>query len=229
MSGVFALIKITNKEEHAIQLQQGIIHANRVSWFRKKEYDELDGVGQMKKMNETIFRIDGKDMTPYLPDPITIYTDEISNLNVFCMTAVQPGPFHDEIITDDNYIDYINYLKIDERCRKEFGEHALVFMGDGITEFLKRVRRAADSKGYEVLMNLVEYFDPQVQLEINPFSIAPVFYKRDQFKYQKEFRIAINTKTVGNDPLRLEIGNLEDISFRMGTYEINSKMSISFK
>lgn len=229
MSGVFALIKITDNEDYANQLQQGIIHAKRLSWFRKKEYDELDGVGQIKKKKETIFKLDGKDVIQYLPDPITIYSDEVSNLNVFCMTAVQPGSFSDEIITDDNYDEYINYLKIDERCREEFGEHVVAFMGDGITEFLKRVRRSADSKGYKLLMNLVEYFDPQKQLDINPFTMAPVFYKRDQFKYQKEFRIVINTNTIGNDPLQLDIGNIEDISFRMGTAEINNKMSVSFK
>ena len=223
------MIKITDNEEHAIQLQQGTVYANRVSWFRRKEYDELDGVGQIKKLKETVFKIDGKDVTPYLPDPITIYTDQVSNLNLFCMTAVHPGPFHDVDITDENHDEFMDYLKIDERCREEFGEHAVVFMGNGITEFLKRVRQAADAKGYEILMNLVEYFDPQKQLDINPFSMEPVFYKRDLFAYQKEFRIAINTKTVGNDPLRLDIGNIEDISMRKGTTEINNKMSISFK
>ena len=229
MAGVFALVKITDNEDYADGLQQGIIHAKRVSWFRKEEYDKLDGVAQIKKKKETIFKIGGKDIAPYLPDPITIYSDLVSNLNVFCLTAIQPGPFHDEIISDDNHNEFLNYLKIDERCREEFGEYAVVFMGEGITEFLKRIRRTADSHGYQVLMDLVEYFDPQKQLDINPFSMEPVFYKRDQYRYQKEFRIAINTNTVGNDPLNLDIGNIEDISFRIGTAEINNKMSVSFE
>ncbi len=216
MSSAYCLIKITDKEEYAIKFQQGIVHANRMSWFRKKEYDKFDGAGLFKKTKETVFLIGDKDVAPYLPNLFPIYNDEISNLNVFCMTSVHPGPFYDEIITDDNYQDYINYLKIDERCREEFGKHAVVIMGDGISEFLKRVHTSANSKGYKTMMDFVEYFDPQKQLDINPFSMEPVFYKRSQFEFQKEFRIAINTNTIGDDPLQLDIGNIEDISLRMG-------------
>lgn len=228
MTSAFCLIKITDNEEYAKRLQQGIIHAKRVSWFREKEYDTFDGVGQIKKMKETVFKLDGKDVTQYLPDPICIYNDEVTNLNVFCMTAVHPGPFYNEIITDENRQEYLNYLKIDERCREEFGKHAVVIVGDAISEFLKRVHHAANLKGYKTLMNFVEYFDPQKQLDINPFSVEPVFYKRNKFEYQREFRIAINTNTIGNDPLELDIGNIEDLSFSMGVDEINNKMSISF-
>ena len=54
------------------------------------------------------------------------------------------------------------------------------------------------------------------------------FYKRNDFLHQKEYRIAINTDTVGCDHRTIDIGNIQDITVAMKTEDIYKGMNIHF-
>ena len=49
-------------------------------------------------------------------------------------------------------------------------------------------------------------------------DLEAAFQKRDVYRYQREYRIAVNTGTEGCDPLLLSVGDLSDITFSPGTY-----------
>ena len=51
------------------------------------------------------------------------------------------------------------------------------------------------------------------------------FWKCDEFKYQQEYRIAINTFVPGEDAIRLDIGDISDITMRLKTVDINKEFS----
>ena len=223
---VFALIKAT---DHAQEFLQGQLYCNRISWFRKN-VDPKEGTIRWPLTDETVFKIDGVDIAPRLND-LTVWTEWVQNLNVFCLFALQPGPYlHETFDTDDPeaLVEWNNYLKIDERFIERFGEDSVYFMGDDIHDFLRRVKTACDSKGYVVRMNFIDYISPYKFVDIPAGSPDWAFVKYDDDEYMKEFRIAIYTGTVGDDPLELDIGNIEDISKRIKTSEINDNISINF-
>jgi hypothetical protein len=79
---------------------------------------------------------------------------------------------------------------------------AALIRGD---EFLRRVRVAAGSCGHELHEGLVSYFDEKTYT-----GEVGIFRKRDAFRYQGEFRIALVPGT--DKPLRLPVGDLSDIT-----------------
>jgi hypothetical protein len=90
---------------------------------------------------------------------------------------------------------------VDER-NFEFGDTFVRFTD--ITEFLRRVRTAAEQIGQEFCSRLVEYVPDTYNGVIGPFR------KMSLFAYQCEFRIALKPGT--GAPLTLDIGNLRDIT-----------------
>ena len=54
------------------------------------------------------------------------------------------------------------------------------------------------------------------------------FYKRDEFIHQKEYRIVINTGTVGCDHRVLDVGDIRDIAFGVDTADVYSTTELRF-
>lgn len=86
----------------------------------------------------------------------------------------------------------------------EYGTHAVLIKDIG--QFLKRIRKQAQSLNYQIHWGLMDYFDPTEKL-IKDLSI---FHKSAEYQYESEFRIFI-ANTAG-ESLKLTIGNIEDIA-----------------
>ena len=81
-------------------------------------------------------------------------------------------------------------------CRR-MREHAVVITD--AKEFLRRVTRAAERDCYQLCLSRVKYYDsypPDVAFG-NEESFMPAFLKRREYELEREFRIALNTGTVG--------------------------------
>lgn len=74
-------------------------------------------------------------------------------------------------------------------------------------EFINRIKKACDCKGYELDYKIVEYKAHDKEKHI-PFE------KDIHFSYQVEYRFFIKN-TEGIEPIILEIGNLEDIAIKI--------------
>ena len=233
----FFLVKIFEQEEHAHDFMDGAIFANRLSHFKKLEgdegrRDEYEGaimpqregfIMTLKATNQDTGEVDEITITEDdLAAPVIIAPEWFDHINVFCMYAGHSGNFQQ--VSADNLLDLKKQVQLPEDCTK-LGEHAVVITNS--KEFFRRVKVAADRERYGIIGQLVKYYDPNDGTPPARSEIESIFTKQDQYAYQKEFRIAINTRTLGTDPITLNIGSISDIALRLKTYNINGGLSIN--
>ena len=89
------------------------------------------------------------------------------------------------------------------------------------------MKAAADREGYRIYGRLVKYYDPNAGTPPARSQIESIFTKRNQYAYQKEFRIVIDTLTLGIDPITLNIGSIDDIVLRLKTRDINRGLTLN--
>ena len=157
-----------------------------------------------------------------LAAPVIMAPEWFDHINVFCMFAGHSGTF--EWLSDDNLLDFKKQLELPEDCLS-LGDHAVVITN--VKEFLERVKASANRGGYGIIGKLVKYYDPNIGNPPARSEIESIFTKRSQYAYQKEFRIAIDTRTVGIDPITLNIGPISDIALRLKTRDINWGITIN--
>ena len=119
------------------------------------------------------------------------------HVNVFCMFAA----YSDE--------EYMKQLVLPEEYQK-MGRYAVVITNP--QKFVDRVMSAAHREEYRIWQGLVKYYDPEVGMPLSPLDIRIVFAKCQKYAHQKEFRFAIDTNTIGSDPITLDIDKLDDIA-----------------
>ena len=235
---IIFLAKVFEQEEHARAFMRGDIFANRLCHFKKLE----DGEHRGDEYEGAIMpQIEGSIITlkPTNPDTgevlgeITITEDDLAApviiapewfdyINVFCMYAGHSGTFQQ--VSADNLPDFKKQLELPEDCTK-LGDHAVVIIN--VEEFLRRVKAAAHREGYRICRGLVKYYDPNVGTPPARSDIESIFTKRDQYAYQKEFRIAIDTRTPGTGAITLNIGSISDIALLLKTGEINRGLTLN--
>ena len=116
-------------------------------------------------------------------------------------------------------------LEISDRCVADFGEHAVMITNG--KEFFRRVNETIRRNGYRVSRGLVKYYrniHPALESDLDG-----AFHKREKYSYQREYRIAIATGTVGQCPLVLDIGDITDITVYVRTQDINKGLQIHSK
>jgi hypothetical protein len=223
------------KAEYADQLIAGRLYLNRLSYFQQLEQAQTDG---RPDENEALAAwlqkasIEFKDHSELnirpenLAKPISIYFEHHSNIHAFCMTAMHTGNF--ECL--NGLISYIGadadklkkQLALHEDCLS-FGQFAVVV---NAREFFLRAKAAIESKGYVFSAGLVGYFDPETFDGAFAWNKIP-FTKAQKFSYQKEYRITVDTKTKGIDPITIEIGDISDCAVKMRTAEINASFKLA--
>ena len=234
---IFFLAKVFEQQKYADAFLRGEIFVNRLSYFKKIE--EGDGRGD-KYEGAIMLPIEGLTITLRAPDTITGEVDEKTmtkddlvappiiearwndHINVFCMYAGHSGTFRS--ISEDNIRDLKKQVELPEECTN-LGEHAVVITNT--KEFLRRAKAAADREGYRMTWKLVTYYDSNVGTPLARSEIESIFTKRDQYAYQKEFRIAIDTCTSGTHAITLNIGPIGDIALRLRTGDINRGLSLN--
>ena len=236
---IFFFAKIYEKEEHADAFIRGSLFANSLRYFKRIE--NRDGRGD-KYEGAIIPRLDGLSITLTCTDietgevseitipeedfaaPPIIQPTRLDHFNVFCMYAGYSGAFKE--ISTDNLQCFQKQLEIPEECTK-LGRYAVLIKN--VTEFIKRVRVAAERENYEIWWRLLRYYDPEVGTPRLESSLDSIFSKSKEYEYQREFRFAIDNGSVGRNHIILDIGEIDDITMCMDSREINRQIDIRIK
>ena len=164
--------------------------------------DSFEGVGRTIPANGAVLNIKiGEEFQPVgqLSGAIQWRPTAGIKANVFCMYALRPPD---------------SPVFVDERNLRFGDTFAVLINGE---EFLRRVRTAAESCGHKLEYHLVEYFDEETYT-----GEVGIFRKRNAFRYQSEFRIALVPGIKG--PYSFAIGDLSDITLTGPLAELNQRL-----
>lgn len=233
------LAKVFQYAKYADDFVEGKLYANRLAYFKKLEdsgvrgdQDEgaimpqsddltIDLTATNQSTGETSnIRTSGNE----LADPLVMRPEWFDHINVFCMYAGHTGDL--ETVSEKNVAAFKKQLEIPEEC-EQLGKYAVIIKNT--SEFFRRVKEGAKRKGYGFRRGLVNYYDAKLGSPATREPLDTIFTKRKEFEYQKEYRLTINTGTLGCNPITLDIGKIDDIAVCMDSGEINRQIDIKVK
>jgi hypothetical protein len=200
--------------EHLQEMRKGVLFMQPLNYFQKLDSDEakrsdsnegLIGIYQPDKIKLSISANGQYHELSDLAGPVLVTSSALMDVHAFCMFALTPGEYE----VDDEIFEG-NKLKIKfDSAHEKFGGHVLYTIN--ALELQTRILRAVKENGKKTRCGLVEYvsetkFHGQVPSE----KIG--FYKLDTFKTQHEYRVLIYNSGKPNEPIRLSVGNLSDIT-----------------
>ena len=232
---VFLLTKMFQNQQYANDFRNGKLFANSLSYFQNMETQG----GQADPDEGATWSGENDILTlSFSPnDSISITRDDlmepmkfqrINHVNVVCFHAWKlPIIKTSELPSTSDRV--TRELQIPKRLQREFGDYAVVICNRN--EFFNRIQRElnrqylnGDVTSFKA--GLVQYADyrplywdiygPDVTQ--NKFLNA-AFHKRASYKYQEEYRIAIERRFVvkGGAPCVLNIGDISDITMSFMT------------
>ena len=224
---IFFLCKFFDNADHASDFMNGRLYANKLSYFQNLEEPDLarrgdqhEGIVAWGQPGVIKVEINGHDLRNDLAAPVWLSSKRLREFNVVCMHAgcvedSGTGPLKD-------LRQIRKRLLIPEECKK-FGQIAVAIKNG--PEFFNRVKVAALLRGYREAHGLVNYYD---SLTFNGFfpGILGAFRKQEKFKSEREYRIVLETGSMGTDAIVLDIGHIGDIAMYSTIDEINHTMKI---
>jgi hypothetical protein len=157
----------------------------------------------------------GELLDDIVPQPV-----DANPLNVFCVYAATPGRFAEEGVTLATLHEYEAHLKLPEQCLN-MGRYAVLVSPPEV--FVRKFRAATERDGFASKGGLVRYFD-STRIS-GPFK-DPVFNKKQQFAWQREFRFVVNRRLVTAEPYRLDIGDISDLCHLCDTATFNEQLKV---
>ena len=229
---IFYLAKVFEHREHADKFIRGEVYCRTLAYF--KELEDQHGRGDSDE-GAIVLPLEGLVMTLESTDPGTgevtkhilegfaappvLVPEWFDHINLYCMFAAH---FPDKISkANKNRVEEL--LRIPEEFN-QLGRHAVGITD--YTEFLTRVRSAAERAGYGVCSGLVNYYDPEISTPPIHSEIETIFSKRKEFAYQREFRIAIDTGNTEGKEITLDIGDIRDIAFHTDTGGLGLELNL---
>ena len=167
-----------------------------------------------------------------LAGPVTMSLDYHNHFHVYCMYAIQVSDFEKYYDTEEQkaiVVKEVNEamneeIKLDDRC-KAFGKYAVIVNRD---KFIEAVKAYFEKEKIGISYKLVEYYDDTVfNGEFAKKDI--IFSKQKKYDYQKEFRIAFNSQTKGDDARTINIGSMKDFSVKTSPDDIGNLIKIELK
>ena len=198
-NGPWLLVKF-GKHHHIESLQNGLVYMNPWEYFRQVENveqkDISEGIDVWFNPDTTDIMLDGHKFTKNSGTVSASLSSEHNTIKIFCATLISR---RDSIRED---------LKILDDRVKDFGESYLVIYN--LKEFFSRLLVALERD--KTLGKIVEYESKKIKYVDQEFydgDFGP-FRKFSQFRHQKEWRLAIQSKTLNE--YRLDIQDIADIS-----------------
>ncbi len=190
------LAKIVQERCYGEAMIAGRLFLNRLSYFKKGEqgarHDSDEGsiviqanIIKEFKMNNRPF----KSIKRFTKQPY-----HLGDIHVLCLFAGHTKNFPSQ------------------RLIGELGDYALLIRDH--EKFFTKIGEACERRGYNTCGRYVRYYRKDrdsVGTERQDGKDA-VFYKPEAFRYQQEYRIAVDTGTTGCDPLIIDIGEIGDIA-----------------
>ncbi|WP_420635886.1 hypothetical protein [Candidatus Palauibacter sp.] len=221
---IFFFAKFLAKEAYVHDVMAGRLHVNRLACFKDFEEeatcnrgDRHEGVVHWLQPDGIRLVLNGRDLTPDLAGPVEIGMSWLNHIHVFCLHAAHSGSLDLTDLTSGTIDGLREKLEIPSECR-QLGEHAIIIRN--VRQFIDRIETAAKLKDHRVHRGLVRYYNPDT-FHGRFDGIEAAFRKRDEYRHQREYRFAIDTRTTGVDPLILNIGDISDIAIPCKTATIN--------
>ena len=225
---LFFFIKFFDNADHAHEFVKGRLHAKRLSWFKRQEEsrDEAPHAGRTDRNEGTVgWMQPGRGVLTLNGEviqdaQIQIQKDWLDHLHVFCLYAGHSGDLNLPMLVQQNDIEaFRQQLLVPDECLS-LGRYAVIVKN--VEKFVSRVDAKARAEQYRFDRRLVDYYDP------DSFHGAfkdqeSVFWKQQQFAFQREYRFAFNTGTFGDDALNLDVGDLSDITLCLDATELNGE------
>jgi hypothetical protein len=221
---IWYFIKFFAKESYADQFMAGRLHLNTLGYFKQMEsedspgrMDSTEAVSMWWQPHDIVMKLSvpkiGLEIEIKKEDlaaPVSTSFIHHNYLHIFCLYAVHStgfecidGKFHCE---PTEFEELQRQLMIDERCIK-FGKIAVITHAVAFLDQLKKVLRR---DGYKARMKLMEYYDDEVFHGEIPVKEIP-FRKQKRFRYQREFRLCVDTGTNRESAISIDIGDISHI------------------
>jgi hypothetical protein len=81
-----------------------------------------------------------------------------------------------------------------------------------VERFIKAVESHAKNNNMKIYHGLVEYFDPET-FTGSFKGVEAIFRKRKKYRYQNEFRFALNTSSETHETVTIKVGTLNEFAF----------------
>lgn len=222
MHKAFGWIRMHSRKEHAEDLLRGKLYFNTIAHHRKKGNDPLEGILR-REVNVNFSASDGQNRVELNDAPGCIKV-EFVNLEytpVFCMTAIG-GKIEKD--TYENHVNLAKQFEVSKKYETEFGDHAVVIYRP--TEFIDRFLKSAKNHAIDHSHGWVNYVSSRGSVDKAVFSLDILFYKREKFKYENEYRLVVYRYTKDEGHFELDVGDLSDIAFYCKTSEINHNFRV---
>ncbi|MFM5831098.1 hypothetical protein ACET54_11920 [Aeromonas veronii] len=202
------LIKIMKEEYVASFVNEGVLYANTIGFFRSYEDESVavrgdENEGLYASFQAKDIKLEFAGITAEgLIGTVDLRYDYEDETNIYCMTAISV----DDILNagSDGMFPSKNF--------KEFGEKAIVIQSEDITEFMKRLKNAIETDnnvscrlGNKFATKRIEYVSKS-----SYHGAMGVFKKFDEYSWQYEWRIVFNQKAT-KGPYKLVLGPLHDL------------------
>ena len=224
----FFFIKFFECDDYASKFVQGQLHAKRLSWFKKLEsgsdesgrIDRDEGTSGWLQPGRGVLTLNGEVVEGA---QIQVQPHRLNHWHVFCLYAGHSGDLDMDKVTREHDVEAIRrQLMVPDECLS-LGKHAVIIKN--VDEFTNRVAAKAKAEKYGFRSRKVQYYDPDSFHRILMDEEA-VFWKQKSFEYQREYRIAFDTRTLGRGALNLDVGDLSDITLRLDATELNGEQWI---
>ena len=224
----FFFIKFFECDDHARKFVQGQLHAKRLSWFKTLEsgsdesgrIDRDEGTSGWLQPGRGVLTLNGEVVEGA---QIQVQPHRLNHWHVFCLYAGHSGDLDMDRVTREHDVEAIRrQLMVPDKCLS-FGKHAVIIKS--VDEFVSRVAAKAKAEKYRFTHGRVQYYDPDSFHGILRDEEA-VFRKQKRLEYQREYRIAFDTGTLGCGALNLDVGDLSDITLRLDATELNGEQWI---
>ena len=226
MKTIFFFVKFFNNQNYADDFVHGRVFSRRLADFKKSEngdvsgrIDRHEGTTAWLQPGQGRLTLNGMDMSDDLAGPVQIQKDWLNHLHVFCAHAGHSGDLDLSSLSNNNSEALRQELTIDDRCLS-LGSHAVVVMD--VPGLIKRMESYARAAGYQIARKLVKYYDPET-FHGHFRDVESVFWKQDQYSFQREFRFVIDSGSWGECPLVMDIGDIRDITLQLESTELNGK------
>lgn len=199
------LIKFQSKER-IMRLQQGHLYAKTLSYYR--ELEKESGDADIGDEFEAMLHVNQGSLINKSSGEVTALSDALirttnSDDFVFCMLGIYPN------------LDSFEFSEKQKEKMLSFGDTALIILDS--QAFINRVSQAANKVGVESHFKAVQYYNPNydlvniwVSLMNGMWNMA--FWKRESYRYQQEGRFVFIPKEHGADHIKIDIGDISDIS-----------------
>ena len=224
MSTICFLVKFFREAKHAADFVDGKVFCNRLCTFKKIEgsddsgrADRNEGTTFWLQPGQANIVLNGRDLTEALAEPLQVQMDWLDDLHLFCMHAAHTGTLDVATLSNENIEVLRRELMVPDDCLK-LGEHAVIVKD--VADFVNRMSAAAKAKNYRFTRGLVEYYNPET-FHGSFRGTESVFRKQRLHSYQREYRFVIDTGSLSDCPLTLEVGDLSDITISLRATELN--------